>query len=132
MLQIRLPRKCPPRRVGATSHKGPKVAKSLPLPSLVPGKNGSNSEMIYDAVVEILRTINRRKLWVNMLVKMVGERLESKIVVGRQAVLKALHRLKSCQCVRLTSEQFVRVTEHFFAEDIEAWKNRFLGVPTHA
>lgn len=132
MLQFRLPRKCPPRRVGATSQKSPKVAKSSPLPSIVPGKNGSNSEMIYRAVVDILRTINRRKLWVNILVKMVGERLQSKIVVGRQAVLKALHRLKSCHCVRLTSEQFVRVTDNLFASDIEAWKNRFLGVPTHA
>lgn len=130
MLQFGLPRKCPARRVGVTSHKCSRVAKLSPLPPLVPGKNRSNSELIYGAVVDILRTINRRKLWVNMLVKMVGERLQSKITVGRQAVLKALHRLKSCHCVQLTSEQFVRVTDHFFAEDVEAWRNRFFAVPT--
>ena len=122
MFKFRLhSRKCPQPRVGVTSQKVSKV----------PGKKEKNSKMVYEAVLYILRTSQSRKLWVNTLVKMVGNRLHNNIAVDRHAVQKALHRLESRQCVHLSDKEFVCVTDHFFADDIEAWKNRFLGVPAH-
>ena len=143
MLKFSLPIKCPQHRVGVTSHKASKVSKASkvnkvkksskpPAKLKVSVKKEKNSKMVYDAVLDILRTSHSTKFWVNTLVKMIGDSLRIKnimIVVDRQAVLKAIHRLESCQCVQLSSEEFVRVTEHFFAEDIQAWKNRFLAVP---